>query len=100
MCTRICDQTVYNRNLNYGQALDYIQSASYLPDSDFDEEDGFRVRQGQAFEAIDNFEKNITNKFENYGNIYGNDVEPIVESVEDHFRKKRNVQVCEYSMDI
>ena len=67
MCTRICDQTVYNRNLNYGQALDYIQSASYLPDSDFDEEDGFRVRQGNAFEAIDSFEKNITNNLENYG---------------------------------
>ena len=73
-CIRICDQTIYNRNLNYNQALNYIQSQSYLLASDFDEE--FRVRQGQAFEAIDNFEENIANQFEKYGNIQG--VPPIL----------------------
>ena len=84
-CTRVCDQTIYNRNLNYGQALNYIQSASYLPDSDFNED--FRARQGLAFKAIDHFEENISHQFEKYGDTYGNNVEDIVN---EPIRKKRN----------
>ena len=88
-CIQICEQKLYNRNLDYGQALDYIQSQSYLLDQDFNNDIRFQVRQGQAFEAIENFEENIAKQFEKYGNTYGNDIKRFVDSEEPHFRKKR-----------
>jgi hypothetical protein len=62
MAVQTCDQAITFRNFNYARALEVVQDEQYLDDIDFDEI-RLRHKQGEVFQAIDNFNENIENNF-------------------------------------
>jgi len=85
MAVQTCDQAITFRNFNYARALEVVQDEEYLDDIDFD----FRLRrkQGEVFQAIDNFNEKIENNFlSEDSNILG---ESDNEYQESHHREKR-----------
>ena len=86
MAVQTCDQAITYRNFNYARALEVVQDEEYLDDVDFDAI-RFRRKQGEVFQAIDNFNEKIENnflsqRFQHLGEI-DNDYE------ESHRREKR-----------
>ena len=63
MAFQTCDQAITFRNFNYARALEVVQDEEYLDDVDFDEV-RLRRKQGEVFQAIDNFNEKIENNFE------------------------------------
>jgi len=63
MAVQTCDQTITFRNFDYARALEVVQDEEYLDDVDFDEI-RLRRKQGEVFQAIDNFNEKIENNFE------------------------------------
>lgn len=62
MAVQTCDQAITFRNFNYARALEVVQDEEYLDDVDFDEI-RLRRKQGEVFQAIDNFNEKIENNF-------------------------------------
>ena len=62
MAVQTCDQAITFRNFNYARALEVVQDEQYLDDIDFDEI-RLRRKQGEVFQAIDNFNEKIENNF-------------------------------------
>ena len=62
MAVQTCDQAITFRNFNYARALEVVQDEQYLDDIDFDEI-RLRRKQGEVFQAIDNFNEKIRNNF-------------------------------------
>ena len=62
MAVQTCDQAITFRNFNYARALEVVQDEEYLDDVDFDEV-RLRRKQGEVFQAIDNFNEKIENNF-------------------------------------
>ena len=60
MAFQTCDQAITFRNFNYARALEVVQDEEYLDDVDFDEI-RLRRKQGEVFQAIDNFNEKIEN---------------------------------------
>ena len=86
MAVQTCNQEIRFRNFNYARALEVVQDEEYLDDVDFDIV-RLRRKQGEVFQAIDNFNEKIENDFlSEDSNILGkfdNDHE------ESHHREKR-----------
>ena len=63
MAVQTCDQAIIFRNFDYSRALEIVQDEEYLDDVNFDE---IRVsrKQGEVFQAIDNFKEKVDNNFE------------------------------------
>ena len=87
MAVQTCDQQITFRNFNYARALEVVQDEEYLDDVDFDEI-RLRRKQGEVFQAIDNFNEKIENNFlsqdSNILGEYDNEYE------ESHHREKRS----------
>jgi hypothetical protein len=62
MAVQTCDQQITFRNFNYARALEVVQDEEYLDDVDFDVV-RLRRKQGEVFQAIDNFNEKIENDF-------------------------------------
>ena len=62
MAVQTCDQAITFRNFNYARALEVVQDEEYLDDVDFDEI-RLRRKEGEVFQAIDNFDEKIENNF-------------------------------------
>jgi ABC-type phosphate transport system ATPase subunit len=62
MAVQTCDQAITFRNFNYARALEVVQDEQYLDDIDFDEI-RLRRKQGEVFQAIDNFNEKIKDNF-------------------------------------
>ena len=87
MAVQTCDQAITFRNIDYARALEVVQDEQYLDDVDFDEIRLSR-KQGEVFQAIDNFQEKVDNNFEilwedsdilgQFGNEY-----------QEHHREKR-----------
>ena len=60
MAVQTCDQAITYRNFDYVRALEIVQDEEYLDDSDFDEI-RFSRKQGEVFQAIDNFQEKVAN---------------------------------------
>ena len=62
MAVQTCDQAITFRNFDYSRALEIVQDEEYLDDIEFDE---IRVsrKQGEVFQAIDNFKEKVANNF-------------------------------------
>ena len=63
MAVQTCDQAITFRNFDYSRALEIVQDEEYLDDSDFDEI-RLRRKQGEVFQAIDNFQEKAANNFD------------------------------------
>lgn len=86
MAVQTCDQQITFRNFNYARALEVVQDEEYLDDVDFDVVRLIR-KQGEVFQAIDNFNEKIENNFlSEDSNILG---EFDNEHEESHHREKR-----------
>ena len=85
MAVQTCDQAITYRNFNYARALEVVQDEEYLDDSDFDEI-RLRRKQGEVFQAIDNFNEKVDNKFDILG-------ESDNEYQEYHHRVKRRLDL-------
>ena len=90
MAVQTCDQAITFRNFNYARALEVVQDEEYLDDVDFDEI-RLRRKQGEVFQAIDNFNEKIENNFE----ILSEDSDILGEFdnfyQESHHREKRQL---------
>jgi len=62
MAVQTCDQAITFRNFDYSRALEVVQDEEYLDDVDFDEI-RLRRKQGEVYQAIDNFNEKIENNF-------------------------------------
>ena len=87
MAVQTCDQAITFRNFNYARALEVVQDEQYLDDIDFDEI-RLRRKQGEVFQAIDNFNEKIENnlilsKDSDIASEFDNEYE------ESHHRAKR-----------
>ena len=95
MCEQLCNQGLYFRNITAPRAVEILSDAQQLTlNSDYDGPIRFLVRQGVAFDAIENFEENIGKKFQKYDptiNFYDNDPELIGGYEEDGERNKRSL---------
>ena len=96
MCEQLCNQEYYIRDLTATRALDILSDPRQLTlPSDYDGPIRFLVRQGVAFDAIENFEENIGKKFQKYDpiiNFYDNDPEELIGEYEgDGKRHKRSL---------
>ena len=58
-----CDQAVTFRNFDYSRELEIVQDEKYLEDVDYDEMRLSR-KQGEVFQAIDNFQEKKANDFD------------------------------------
>ena len=87
MAVQTCDQQITFRNFNYARALEVVQDEEYLDDVDFDGPIRFIRKQGEVFQAIDNFNEKIENDFlsqdSNILDDYDNEHE------KSHHREKR-----------
>ena len=63
MAVQTCDQQITFRNFNYARALEVVQDEEYLDDVDFDGPIRLIRKQGEVFQAIDNFNEKIENNF-------------------------------------
>ena len=63
MVVQTCDQAITFRNFDYARALEVVQDQEYLDDVDFDEIRLSR-KQGEFFQAIDNFQEKVDNNFD------------------------------------
>ena len=63
MAVQTCDQITTFRNFDYSRALEIVQDEEYLDNVNFDE---IRVscKQGEVFQAIDNFKERVDNNFD------------------------------------
>ena len=90
MAVQTCDQAITYRNFDYATALEVVQDEQYLDDVDFDEI-RLRRKQGEVFQAIDNFNEKIENNFlSEDSNILG---EFDNEHEESHHRVKRRLDL-------
>ena len=83
MAVQTCDQAITFRNFDYSRALEIIQDEEYLDDVNFDE---IRVsrKQGEVFQAIENFKEKVDNNFD----ILWEDSD-ILGEFDEHHREKR-----------
>jgi hypothetical protein len=83
MAVQTCDQAITFRNFDYSRALEIVQDEEYLDDVEFDE---IRVsrKQGEVFQAIDNFKEKVDNNFD----IVWEDSD-ILGEFDEHHREKR-----------
>jgi len=87
MAVQTCDQLITFRNFDYSRALEVVQDEEYLDDVDFDGDIRLIRKQGEVFQAIDNFNEKIENNFlSEDANILG---EFDNEHEESHHREKR-----------
>ena len=63
MAVQTCDQQITFRNFDYSRALEVVQDEEYLDDVDFDGPIRLLRKQGEVFQAIDNFNEKIENNF-------------------------------------
>ena len=63
MAVQTCDQQITFRNFDYSRALEVVQDEEYLDDVDFDGPIRLIRKQGEVFQAIDNFNEKIENNF-------------------------------------
>ena len=90
MAVQTCDQAITFRNFDYSSALEIVQFEDYLDDVNFDE---IRVsrKQGEVFQAIDNFKEKVDNNFD----ILWEDSDILGEfdnEYQEHHREKRQSQ--------
>ena len=91
MAGQTWDQQITFRNFNYARALEVVQDEEYLDDVDFDGDIRLIRKQGEVFQAIDNFNEKIENNFlSEDSNILG---EFDNEHEESHHRVKRRLDL-------
>ena len=85
MAVQTCDQAITFRNFDYSRALEIVQDEEYLDDVNFDE---IRVshKQGEVFQAIDNFKEKADNNFE----FLSEDSDIVGEFDNEYHREKRS----------
>ena len=94
MAVQTCDQAITFRNFDYSRALEIIQDEEYLDDVEFDEIRLSR-KQGEVFQAIDNFKE----KFDNNFDILWEDSD-ILGEFDEHHREKRQYATEQDNMQL
>ena len=85
MAVQTCDQAITYRNFDYSRALEIVQNEEYLEDVNFDEIRLSR-KQGEVFQAIDNFKEKVDNNFD----ILSEDSDILGEFDNEYHREKRS----------